>query len=94
MPAEDPDTIVHDVGRKIAEFRHAAGLTQEEAAEKLEISLKGYQQIERGLQNLTLRTMVKLATMLDVRTIDLLATPASREVKRGRPRKAPPDSRA
>lgn len=62
-------------------------MTQEQAAERLEMSLKGYQQVERGLQNLTLRTLVKLAGMLDVRTIDLLATPASREMKRGRPRK-------
>jgi hypothetical protein len=43
--------------------------------------------IEAG-QNLTLRTMVGIAAMLGVKIIDLLAPPESREVKRGRPRKA------
>lgn len=93
MAREDPDQVIRDVGRRIGELRSGLGLTQEQAAERLDISLKGYQFIERGIQNLTIRTMVGVATMLGVRTADLLAAPASREVKRGRPRKVPSDDR-
>lgn len=48
---------------------------------------KNYQRIERGVQNMTLRTLVRIAGALEVRTVDLLEPPASREVRRGRPRK-------
>ena len=84
---EDPDQVVRDVGRKIAEFRQARGLTQEEVAEMLGIALRNYQEMERGKQNLTLRTMVNLASVLGVRTSQLLDQPLSRDVKRGRPKK-------
>lgn len=83
---EDPDEVVRDVGRRIAEIRRGRGLTQEKAAERLDISLKAYQFIENG-QNLTIKTLVKVASTLGVRTAELFAAPASREVRRGRPRK-------
>jgi len=85
VPPEDPDEIIQDVGRKIGEFRQARGLTQEDMAERLGIALRNYQQMERGKQNLTLRTLVKLATLLEIKTRELLEEPVSREVKRGRP---------
>ncbi len=87
MGEEDPDQVVLDVGRKIAEFRQARGLTQEEVAETLGIALRNYQEMERGKQNLTLRTLVKLASVLGVATRQLLDEPSSRVVKRGRPKK-------
>ncbi|MFO0763045.1 MAG: helix-turn-helix transcriptional regulator [Byssovorax sp.] len=76
------------MGRKIAELRRGLGLTQEELAERLRMSIKNLQRIERGLQNLTIRTLVRMATALGVKTAELFATPTSRVVKRGRPRKA------
>lgn len=79
--------VIHDVGRRISEIRSGVGLTQEQMAARLEMSPKGYQLVERGKQNLTLGTMVKIANALDVRVAELLAAPASREVKRGRPAK-------
>lgn len=87
MPSEDPEQIVSDVARRISEIRLGAGLTQETAAERLGMSLKGYQRIERGLQNLTLKRLARVAAMLGVRPMDLLSVPASREVRRGRPRR-------
>jgi plasmid maintenance system antidote protein VapI len=56
-------------------------------AELLEIALRNYQEIERGRQNLTLKTMVRLAGLLGVRTMQLLEEPDSRVVPKGRPRK-------
>lgn len=87
MADEDPDGIVRDVARRISEIRLGLGLTQESAAERLGMSLKGYQRIERGLQNLTLKRLARVAAMLAVRPMDLLSVPASREVRLGRPRK-------
>lgn len=87
MAHEDPQEVIRDVGRRIAEIRTGLGLTQEQMAERLGMTLKGYQFIERGVQNLTIKTMVKVAGALDVRTAELFAAPASREVRRGRPPK-------
>ncbi len=55
MAHDDPDQIVRDVARRISEIRLGLDLTQEATAERLGMSLKGYQRIERGLQNLTLK---------------------------------------
>jgi transcriptional regulator with XRE-family HTH domain len=49
--------------------------------------LKNYQRIERGLQNLTVKTLVRIAAALDVRIGALFDEPASREVRRGRPKR-------
>jgi transcriptional regulator with XRE-family HTH domain len=84
---EDPEQVIRDVGRRISEIRGGLGLTQEQVAERLGVTLKGYQFIERGVQNLTIKTMVRVASALGVRTAELFAAPASREVRRGRPPK-------
>ncbi|MDC3962527.1 helix-turn-helix transcriptional regulator [Polyangium jinanense] len=76
-----------DVGRRIAELRRARNWTQEEAAERLEMPLKNLQRVERGMQNLTIRTLVRIASTYGVRTAELFEAPMSREVRRGRPRK-------
>lgn len=87
VAAEDPDQLVRDVGLRIRELRLGRGMTQEQAAERLGLSVKGYQFLEGG-QNLTLRSLARIAAPLDTRTIDLLAPPTSRKVRRGRPRKS------
>jgi transcriptional regulator with XRE-family HTH domain len=84
---EIPAEVVRDVGRKIAELRRGLGLTQEDLAERLGMPIKNLQRIERGLQNLTIRTLVRMAAAVGVKTAELFVAPASREVKRGRPRK-------
>lgn len=89
MAREEPSDIMRDIGRRIAEIRVGRGLTQEQAAERLNLSVKGFQFIERGAQNLTIKTLVRVANALDVRTAELFAAPTSREVRRGRPRKRP-----
>lgn len=88
MAREDPDRIIRNVGRRLAELRRSKGWTQEEVAESLEIASRNYQELERGVQNLTLRTMVRLAHLFDVSVVELLKEPRDREVRVGRPRKS------
>ena len=59
------------LGRKIADLRKAKGFTQEELAEKIEISSKYLSSIERGKENPTLNTLIKLSESLDVNLNDI-----------------------
>jgi len=79
---KDPDQILLNVGHRIAELRQSLGLTQKELGEQVDMSQRNVHRIEQGEQNLTLRTMIKLATALDVELEDLLKPPGS-----GHPRK-------
>lgn len=88
MATDDPaDSVLLAVGRRIGEIRRDAGLTQEQAAERLGISVRAYGYIESGRENLTLRTMVGVSAVLGVELSDLLVPPQSSEATRGRPRK-------
>jgi ribosome-binding protein aMBF1 (putative translation factor) len=87
VPREVPEKLILNVGRRVAEIRQQAGLSQEGLAEKLGLSVQYVSRVELGT-NLTLTTLVKLANSLHVRAADLLL-PAGPEMKvrRGRPRK-------
>lgn len=63
---EDPERIIEQVGRRIGELRAQAGMTQAEVAESLGTTVSNYQRIEHGLQNLTIRTMVRIAGVIGV----------------------------
>ncbi len=80
------DDLLRAVGRRIGEIRQAAGMTQEEAAERLGIAIRVYRRLESGRENLTLRTMFKITTALGVTVADLLVPPQSTAARRGRPR--------
>ena len=84
---EDPKKLIRQVGRRIAELRHQAGKTQEEMAEELGVGWRYLSKAERGLENLTLETLAKIAGALGVRARELLDEPApdARVVRRGRP---------
>jgi transcriptional regulator with XRE-family HTH domain len=84
---EDPEVLVLKVGRRIAELRQLAGLTQEELAEQLGVGWRYLSRAERG-ENLTLRTMAKIANVFGVEVRSLLKKPRSMNVsKPGRPKK-------
>ena len=85
MEADDPDAVIRDVGRRVAELRVGLGLTQDKFAESLGVSGVYVRRVEMGQENLTLRSLTRFATILGVRTVDLLAAPSSREVRVGRP---------
>ncbi len=59
---------VHD---KIRTIRREKGLTQEELAEKLEMSVNGYGDIERGLSDIKLSRLEQIAELLDVELSEL-----------------------
>lgn len=93
MPPQDPKRVLKDIGRKIAELRGAADVTQEALAEILGWSLKYQQRVEGGRENLTTGTLVKIANALGVPVAHLFRAPRSRQVRPGRPPKRPPRSR-
>ncbi len=84
MRPVDPDRVVRQVGRRFAELRTAAGMTQDEYAELLGVSLKYLQRIERG-ENLTIRSLVKLTNGLGVSVLELFLPPRNMQRLRGRP---------
>ena len=74
------------VGRRIGELREAAGLTQASAAESLKMTTSNYQRIEHGLQNLSIRTLVRLAVLVGVPVAALFEATTTRRAGRGRPK--------
>jgi transcriptional regulator with XRE-family HTH domain len=85
---EDPDRLIRSVGRRIAELRREAGLSQERLAERIGASVQYVSRVELG-ENLTLTTLAKLGNALGVRAADLLKTPSPESMRAnpGRPRK-------
>jgi transcriptional regulator with XRE-family HTH domain len=80
--------VLRDLGRRVAEIRVTAGMTQEQFAERrLKVSPKYLQRIEAGRANLTVTSLVTLADALSVDVRELFRAPKSRDMRRGRPRK-------
>jgi len=85
VAAEDPEDVIQHVGRRIAELRERAGLTQAAVAERLSTTIPNYQRIEHGMQNVTIRTMVKIAGILGATAAEFFSALDSTEKrKRGR----------
>jgi transcriptional regulator with XRE-family HTH domain len=84
----DPDAkLLDSVGRRIGELRERAGLTQADVAERAAMSLTNYQRIEAGTQNLTLRTMARIARVLGCEVAAFLEAPKAPRPKPGRPKR-------
>jgi transcriptional regulator with XRE-family HTH domain len=60
------------IHEKIRLFRQAKGWTQDEVAEKLELSLNAYGEIERGNSDIRLSRLEQIANLFEVEVIDLL----------------------
>jgi len=84
----DPDQVVHNVGRRVAELRAERGLTQEQLAEAAGVSIKYLQRIEAGRQNLTIRSLVGFANLLDAKPVEFFEAPATTGGRIGRPPRA------
>jgi transcriptional regulator with XRE-family HTH domain len=54
----------------MAELRKAAGFSQAEMAERLEMAVEGYRRWERGELNVTVNTLVRIARVLGVQVRD------------------------
>lgn len=57
---------------RLRKRRKELGLTQEDAAERIQIATRHYQKLEPGDLNLTLRTLCRLADALQTVASDLL----------------------
>ena len=62
----------YEIGQKIRKIRKAHGLSQEQLAERINISSTHMSHIETGNTKLSLPVFVDIATVLEVRTDDLL----------------------
>ena len=67
----------YKLGQRIRKIRRAHGLSQEELAEKVNISTTHMSHIETGNTKLSLPVFVDIAAVLEVRTDDLLGSPAA-----------------
>ncbi|BCV23336.1 helix-turn-helix transcriptional regulator [Gelria sp. Kuro-4] len=56
---------------RVAEFRHARGLTQEQAARAAGLTLTGWRWIEQGKRTPSVATAARIAAALDVTIDDL-----------------------
>lgn len=64
--------INQTIGNTIAKYRKAAGLTQAQLAERLNLSLDAISRLERGNIGLTVERLMELAEILNCETMDLL----------------------
>jgi len=84
---KDAERVLGDIGRRVAEIRREHGWTQSDLAERADVGLNYVKLIEAGRENLTVRSLVRLAALLSVELEALLLPPASRPPRRpGRPR--------
>ena len=65
------------IGSKIATLRKQHGLTQEQLAEKLDISIKHCSSVERGLSCLSLEKLIEVSNLFDVSLDFLIKEPPS-----------------
>ena len=88
----DPDdAILRAVGARVAELRRERGMTQDVFAQRLQVSTKYIQRLEQGSENLTLRTLARVAAELGISPLVLMLPPLSdRRARVGRPSAKPP----
>ncbi len=61
-----------DMGQRIKLARKKRGLTQEKASEALDVSVKHFSEVERGLAGLSVESLIRLSDLLGVSTDYLL----------------------
>lgn len=86
----NPAEFQKQVGRRIAQLRRDAGLTQAKLAERLGMAVPNVQRIERGAQNITVQTVARLAGALGVEPAELLKPPDVPPAKPTNPRPRAP----
>ena len=60
------------VGQQIRSYRKEAGLTQEQLAEKASLSYKYLGEVERGIVNVSLDSLMRIAKALRLKVADLV----------------------
>ncbi|GIX46526.1 MAG: hypothetical protein KatS3mg131_0737 [Candidatus Tectimicrobiota bacterium] len=72
--------VLGRLGKRLRQLRQARGLTQWQVAER-GINYKYYQRIERGRINVTVRTLARLAALLEVPLHELFCDTPNAESK-------------
>jgi len=85
VPANDPVRLLHDIGRRIKELRVARKLTQEAFAERLDVTTRYVQRVERGNQNVSIEVLADFANGLGVPIAVLFKAPSKKAVEQVRP---------
>lgn len=67
------DDVVALVGTRVAKFRKASGLTQEQLADQLSVAHETVSRMERGATAPSIKTLGRIARALGVSVRDLLA---------------------
>src|SRR5262245_52535158 len=80
-----PDTALHTLGATIRQYRRYRGLTQRTLAERTGLNVTYLGEIERGVRNLSVLTLLRIADALQLRRTRFLRpfdTPADSTEKR------------
>jgi transcriptional regulator with XRE-family HTH domain len=77
-------TLLHALGEAIIERRAAASMSQQELAEAAGVHRSYMSDIERGLRNITLGSLEKIAGALKTTSADLLVAARDREERAGK----------
>ena len=72
MPRTTDLPVMRVIGRNLAEIRHHRGLTQEQLADRIGLSVDAIIKLERGAHFLRFRTLLVLSRELDVPLRDLM----------------------
>ena len=64
---------------KIQKYRIAQGLTQENLAERVDLSVSYISEIENGKKRPSLKTLEKIATALDVSLVSLMGEDSKKD---------------
>lgn len=83
-----PARLIQSVGARLGDLRRAAELTQQEMADRLEVTLRYVQRVEAGKENLTLESLARFANTLRVPLEALFVAPEPRKRRPGRPSKS------
>lgn len=81
------DKLIENVARRMGELREKAKLSQADVAERIGTTVSNYQRIEHGLQNVTLRTLSKIAEAIGIEPKELFVSATAARARPGRPKK-------
>lgn len=56
----------NELAKKLIEYRESLNLTQEEMSKEYNFSLEKYIQIEKGLEVITLKELIRISLILDI----------------------------
>ncbi|RTY78652.1 helix-turn-helix domain-containing protein [Pseudomonas veronii] len=81
MPVKEPSP--QHIGRQLAKYRRARGLTQEQVGERLDIGAEAVSRFERGVVELTVNKLLQLADMYGCPADELLLAISPRPQDQG-----------